>query len=867
MSEAQDPSFLLVKILEDLDSKQNSVSYQDLCKSLCSRYDLPELAKLRSLLYYTACQDPNFPASLFRDKMRNAAENQQSKKIIAAADIVTIFNLIQMNDGVAKEKLPISQQSKQKESIELDNEVYSGTDLAPHKETQKRDTSRTYSITRSSSCHKDECEGCHTFLPEPNFLLGVKKEGNDRGGSLDRLQALDSYPIGTSEPCEMQSTYFPSQPLSEPESLPPTPNEEPFRLSSSTGQRRNIFKDDFHNLLSISPNATMKKTEGRINPKTTVFFNHSFEMPYSSHYLSTAYSSEDSRRVKHESLDDLQASTYFGPTTGLGSQEHKRILSKPRQPITKPVKSWSLNTEEVPDFERSFFNHRKEESLCYPTKGLAQSGSFVSAPDHHHSYLPDLGIKANAKKFCEPQDVEKQEALRRFRDKNSKPTSCQFSIDKTESVGTQTEQTETKKGKESNVPSTCTRYGEGRARNQSEADSELISDDISDIFRFLDDMSLCGSSGIPQSSCYNSSGSLTQAQRTDHESSPEQGTNKTNTKPTKGPRTETGEEEELKSSVRKLVLRIGEIEKKLESLSGVRDEVSQVLAKLNKLDERMQQPSEKIKAEGDNYSHKIDVITTTRASPNSFQDQNTSHNGKLESKSECCCSDVNNGTTESLRVKALKKNLFTQRSVRSLTEEISISDNKISNSPHDCKPWGFPKQQSVSEEQKKDKGGSNSRDWHRKSKEGERQHEIPHLHRMPKPHKESFMVEQVFSPHPYPASLKSHMKSNPIYTDMRLTEMAEVKRTQPSWTIEEYAHNSGEKGRLTALDLQAQESLNPNNLEFWMEDIYTPGYDSLLKRKEAEFRRTKVCKMAALITAAACTVILVIVVPICTMKS
>lgn len=64
------------------------------------------------------------------------------------------------------------------------------------------------------------------------------------------------------------------------------------------------------------------------------------------------------------------------------------------------------------------------------------------------------------------------------------------------------------------------------------------------------------------------------------------------------------------------------------------------------------------------------------------------------------------------------------------------------------------------------------------------------------------MVEQVFSPHPYPASLKSHMKSNPIYTDMRLTEMAELKRTQPSWTIEEYAHNSGEKGRLTALDLQ-----------------------------------------------------------------
>lgn len=46
------------------------------------------------------------------------------------------------------------------------------------------------------------------------------------------------------------------------------------------------------------------------------------------------------------------------------------------------------------------------------------------------------------------------------------------------------------------------------------------------------------------------------------------------------------------------------------------------------------------------------------------------------------------------------------------------------------------------------------------------------------------------------------MKSNPLYTDMRLTELAEVKRAQPSWTIEEYTRNSGDKGKLAALDLQ-----------------------------------------------------------------
>ena len=65
---------------------------------------------------------------------------------------------------------------------------------------------------------------------------------------------------------------------------------------------------------------------------------------------------------------------------------------------------------------------------------------------------------------------------------------------------------------------------------------------------------------------------------------------------------------------------------------------------------------------------------------------------------------------------------------------------------------------------------------------------------------------------------------------------------------------------------QTQESLNPNNMEFWMDDIYTPGYDALLRRKEADLRRAKVCKLLALI-ATAVTIILIIVIPICTIGS
>lgn len=66
---------------------------------------------------------------------------------------------------------------------------------------------------------------------------------------------------------------------------------------------------------------------------------------------------------------------------------------------------------------------------------------------------------------------------------------------------------------------------------------------------------------------------------------------------------------------------------------------------------------------------------------------------------------------------------------------------------------------------------------------------------------------------------------------------------------------------------QVQECLTPNSLEYWTEDVYTPGYDTLLKRKHSEFRRAKVCKLTALIVAATCTVVLVIVVPLCTMDS
>ncbi|XP_070088434.1 major intrinsically disordered Notch2-binding receptor 1 isoform X2 [Equus caballus] len=889
MEASQETSLFLVKILEELDSKQNTVSYQDLCKSLCARFDLSQLAKLRSVLFYTACLDPSFPATLFKDKMKCTMNNQQSKKIMVAADIVTIFNLIQMNGGAAKEKLPMGQQKVRRkevsfESCRSDTEICTAAQCeALNCELSERPFSRGYPTRQSSKCQKMDCKDCPQFVPasEPNFLLGVSKELKNRAASLDRLQALAPYSVASPQPCEMQRTYFPTnienESISDQDSLPISQgiketfisNEEPFVVQSCV-QKRNIFKEDFHNLMTVAPSLVgpANKADGehgepqsRKEPHKTAFFNHSFEMPYNSHYLNPAYSPvPDKRRAKHESLDDLQASTYFGPTPVMGTQEARRYPGRPGKQTPWPAKSWSLNTEEVPDFERSFFNRNpSEEKLHYPNSS-SQTPNFP-APDRRPAYLTPkdqqlilpVGYTAKpnglkSKELSSPVDLEKHEPVKKFKDKSISCTSGQLSSD-TSSVGTQTEQhvLEPKKCKD-----LCTlgqgKYSDRHAMKQSDDDSEIVSDDISDIFRFLDDMSISGSTGVMQSSCYNSTGSLSQLHKSDCDSSPEHNLTKianglTSSKGEKGNRPENSHhsEEELKTSVCKLVLRIGEIERKLESLSGVREEISQVLGKLNKLDQKIQQP-----------------------------EKNGSHGPKLENTADWCCSDASGSNSESLHVKALKKSLFTRPSSRSLTEENSATESKIasiSNSPRDWRTITYTNRMGLNEEEIKDRGLGENKDWHRNSKEADRQYDIPSQHRLPKQPKDGFLVEQVFSPHPYPTSLKAHMKNNPLYTDMRLTELAEVKRGQPSWTIEEYARNVGDKGKLTALDLQTQESLNPNNLEYWMEDIYTPGYDSLLKRKEAEFRRAKICKIAAVIAAAACTVILVIVVPICTMKS
>nr|XP_057944667.1 major intrinsically disordered Notch2-binding receptor 1 [Doryrhamphus excisus] len=740
------PEQFLRRILEDLDVQHANMSDQELCKSLCTRMDLVHLAKLRAHLYRAASLDPDFPATLFRDKMRGPAGDEQSKRRVLAADIVAMLHLIHAHGGVAAHRVQRHEHAEARRVrhhyAPLGEPPPALVNNPPGPETRR------------------------TFLPasEPNFLLGVGGrqggwQGGGRASSLDKLHHLPQ--------------YSPSPPCRRMQDGPP--------MARTCLQKRNIFKEDFHKMASFGPQVIAAKDGEGAEPfrhTPAPFFNRSFEVAYRKPYCPPTLSPAlpERRRVKHESLDDLQASTYFGPTTVSECVSGKKHSGQGRKQGAWPVKSLSLNVEEGPhDLERSYASKAN----------FHRNASVVGADDtRFQSPKRPLAYPNDAVKTKDGAVMDRVESAKRRRDKQVNGPAFR-GTDGSACIGTQTEH-----GGQKKAP---------RAFKHSDEESEIVGDDISDIFRFLDEMSVCDSLGVVQSSCYDSAASL----KSEGDSSPEPNTVKlAKSQLDRLLRSLDNTDDELKSSVCKLVARIGEIERKLESLSGVRGEISQVLSKLNKLDQKIQEPDPS------------PASSPPDASPHVFR-----------------CHTLND--SPGLRATALRKNAFTRRSSHSLDDDgeskvVDVSPRDWRTLSYSCHPDTVDKERGC------------------RAKEVD-QYDFPGMLRPPKAARESYLTEHHLRP-----AVPAHAKGSPLYSGPRLSG--------PSWTADEYKRNSG-----NTLDLQA-ESLNPNKLEFWMEDVYTPGYDSLLKQREAEFRRAKACKIGALI-AATFSVILVIVVPICAMKT
>ncbi|XP_077420986.1 major intrinsically disordered Notch2-binding receptor 1-like [Vanacampus margaritifer] len=357
-------------------------------------------------------------------------------------------------------------------------------------------------------------------------------------------------------------------------------------------------------------------------------------------------------------------------------------------------------------------------------------------------------------------------------------------------------------GAESSVFGAGVTWGGGRKAAASDEDSEPTADDISDMFRFLDEMSVCDSLGVMTSSCYDSAASPGSA--SSGESLPERGAAR---------RQPDGD---LKASVGELAARMSHIESTLASLADVRGDISQVLSKLNKLDRKIRPPlpppphDAACSGTADGGGRRED---TPKLSP-----AQRSHVAAAAAASS--------------------PHVFAKRSPRPQKASRSFSDD--------------PADAGVAAPGAEDDA---SRDWRTLSSRGDE--DIRGA--LEAEHGYDFSL----TPHP-PKSAASHVKDrhprppgatgSPLYSNLRLTAHA--------WNVEQY---KAEPAEGAIKHLQA-ECVSANKLAFWLEDVHTPGYDSLLKRREAEFRRAKVCKMAALI-AATFSVILVIVVPICTMKT
>ncbi|KAM4588687.1 major intrinsically disordered Notch2-binding receptor 1-like [Odontesthes bonariensis] len=798
---------VLLGILEELANMRQWLTFQDLCRMVSTRFDLEHLIELRSLLFAAASRDPCFPATLFRDRV--STRGQGLSPIGVAADIVTIFNLIQMTSGVSDENYPMRAQTvlpvdqSPGPSLPGIHPFYiSGREQArAHFDSSGRPIDQRMLFPKSNYSARKRA----SLPPDPISLVSSPSPPiRTRAVSFDLPHTIHSYSSSQIPTELMKNIYLPLE--TDSESSGDSAPMEVFEAEqeSAVDQKRNIFRKDFHNQPPLIPQVTVSSESPSPQTGHSGFDNHSFEgvpNPYPS--PSTVLQSPDQRiKAKHESFDDLQDSTYFGP----GSiQEPSPLHLRPPR-IQRPI--WSNKS------------HSLEDRLGL---GSIDVGMESRAGQHPRRSTPTISI------------------LGGLSGTESADSGLPNGGDSWKAQGTQTDPPDPRRLR-------SLVHADRLSFMTSLDDPEFGEDDISTIFRFLDDISMCGSTGVlhPNDGTINQDtpearrGRLGQLQRLFHslESS----------------------DDGLKASVCKLLIRMSQIERQLESLNDVKAEISQVLSALHRLDEKIQQPIvsggqgtggrwlEPLSGVSSLMSHPITPCESSEPQPLSasghlFPGTSTSSLDWSRWNTPVDHTESSKSQADSKGLKEGKKDAASRRASKTQPEEKSLSDTKQLNISNSARDW------TVSFSKIKD--GKTSQ---RKIGQADQSDSTTNLLAQ----KSTSVVEQVFNSSLFrqkDSSLTGGFTSGKV-VDPRLAE----GRGRPIWTVDD------REARISPLDLHAQESLNPNNMEFWMDDIYTPGYDALLRRKEANLRRLKVCKLLALI-ATAVTIILIIVIPICTVGS
>nr|XP_057911025.1 major intrinsically disordered Notch2-binding receptor 1-like [Doryrhamphus excisus]XP_057911026.1 major intrinsically disordered Notch2-binding receptor 1-like [Doryrhamphus excisus] len=786
---------VLLGILEELASMRQWLTFQDLCRMVSTRFDLEHLAELRSLLFAAASRDPCFPATLFRERV--SSRGQGLSPIGVAADIVTIFHLIQMTGGAGDESQPMRAQTV----LPVDRSPGPGLPGIQQLNIPGRERARAHSDSTGSRLDQ------HLLFPNPNYSARKRSSlppdpvslvspprVRTRAVSFDLPHTTLLYPSGQIPSEIMKSIYLPLE--TDSESSGDSAPAEVFEADqeSSVDQKRNIFRKDFHNIPQVTVNSESP------SPKGDKGFDNQTDAIPNPYPSPTPLPQSPERRTKHESLDDLQDSTYFGPVSA--PERSPKHLQPPRS--QRPI--WSNKS------------HSLEDRINPASAGLGPESRGVQQPRRSSPAISKLGGSLG----CEIGDT---------------------GIDGVKAQGTQTDPPDPRRLR-------SLVHADRLSFMTSLDDPEFCEDDISAIFRFLDDISMCGSTGVlhpndgpgglNQDTPEARRGRLGQLQRLFHslESS----------------------DDGLKASVCRLLLRMNQIERQLESLNEVKAEISQVLSALQRLDEKIPQPAVASgQGMGDRWLEPLSGVSSFMSHPitpsESSEPQPLSVSGHLFPAASPSSLDWNTWNNPEERpdsskahgdAKASKdgrKDAASFRGSKNEAGEKGGKDSKQANVATAAKDWTV----SFS----KIKGGKSS---HGKTGQSDQSSRTAKLLSQ----KSSSLVEQVFG-----SSLFGNKESSLTggLTSGKIMDPRPVEgRGRPIWTVDD------REARISPFDSQARDSLNPNNMEFWMDDIYTPGYDALLRRKEAGLRRAKVCKLLALV-GAALAIILIVVIPICTMRS
>ncbi|XP_076005682.1 major intrinsically disordered Notch2-binding receptor 1-like [Genypterus blacodes] len=792
---------VLLEILEELANMRQWLTFQDLCRMVSTRFDLEHLIELRSLLFAAASRDPCFPATLFRDRV--STRGPGLSPIGVAADIVTIFNLIQMTGGAPDDGQPM------RSHVPLPVDQSPGPNL-PGVDQKSFYGDRVRTQSDSSGRPVDP----HLLFPRPNY--SARKRGSlppdpisfvspppprARAVSFDLPHSTFLYPSGQIYSNTMKNIYLPLETDSESsgESAPmevfeaEQEQEQEQDQGSSVDQKRSVFKKDFHNQPPLIPQVTVCSESPSPNQGQKSLGFDPIPNPYPS---PAAVHQSPEQQAKHESIDDLQDSTYFGP--GAISEWSPLHLQPPKNP--RPF--WGNKS------------HSLEDRI-----GVGSGGMESQRGNLPRRSTPALGSSGG----------------------ESADSGLPGGVDVVKAQGTQTDAPDPRRLR-------SLVHADRLSFMTSLDDPEFCEDDISVIFRFLDDISMCGSTGvlhppdgsvpINQDTHEARRGRLGQLQRLFHslESS----------------------DDGLKASVCKLLIRMSQIERQLESLNEVRAEISQVLSALQRLDEKIQAGGGGRNTGGrwlEPLSAGVSSFSSHPVTPasESSDPQPLSVSGHLFPGISTNSLDWNRWNAPAAPTESGSKSVGDKGAKEGKKDAAS---RRASKAQSEEKSGADPNQPSLS-----------ARDWtvaFSKNKEGKGSHgKTGKMDQSSSTtnllsQKPSSIMDQVFNSSLFrqkDSSLTGGMTSGKVM-DPRLAE----GRGRPIWTVDD------REARMSPLDLQGQDSMNPNNMEFWMDDIYTPGYDGLLRRKEANMRRAKICKLVALI-AIAVAIILIIVIPICILGS